>query len=637
MNQWTINETGNPKTSLSVLRDVFQYESFRHPQDEITDTLIEGRDAFALMPTGGGKSLCYQIPALVRDGVGVVISPLVALMKDQVEALQRKGVRAEALNSSIDYAEQRVIEESIKSGEIDLVYVSPERLATQRFQNLLRQSSLSLIAVDEAHCVVQWGNDFREDYAAIGPIVSSLRRQRSLPMIAVTASADPQTQKAILSGLHMQKAEVFAKSFDRENIKINIEAKFNPTKQLLDYLKDKDGQSGIVYRFTRKQVEETTKFLRKKGFPALAYHGGMSPEERTKNQDIFLNKTGHIAVATIAFGMGVDKPDVRFVAHLDMPSSMESYYQEIGRAGRDGERADAWMIYAESDLSRRLEMIDNAENIDDEHKVRQKNNLYSVLAFVESGECRRSTLLSHFGEDHSGNCSNCDRCLRPVERYDGTADAKLALKAVVSTNQLYGATHLSDVLRGKKSQKVTTKGHYQLPVFGKGSSRSQMNWRSVYRQLLAEGYLRYKADVPGSLQLTKKGRRCLIDHSTVLLNRDGTHVDPSEVLNGGYQRRVDGLRTQVSPERQALWDDLIRLRGEIAQQDHKLPAMVISDAILIKLVSSTPQSLVDLGRVLGSGDLNKVHKHAEKIIDLINTHTRKPEEVENTYETFSLF
>src|SRR5882757_4089849 len=504
--------------ALAVLRRVFGYDSFRGPQQEVIEHVIAGGDALVLMPTGGGKSLCYQIPALVRDGVGVVISPLIALMQDQVDALRALGVRAGFLNSTQDYESQRLVESAFVSGELDLLYLAPERLRGEQTLRLLDRGTISLFAIDEAHCVAQWGHDFRPDYLALSALHE---RWPTVPRIALTATATEATHAEIAARLNLADARHVVASFDRPNIQYRIVPKAEPKRQLLDLLRSEHaGDAGIVYCLSRASVEKTAEFLVDNDIPALPYHAGLEARTRAHHQSRFLREDGLVMVATIAFGMGIDKPDVRFVAHLDLPKSVEGYYQETGRAGRDGLPSTAWLAYGLQDVVQQRKMIDGSDG-DGAHRRKLGSHLDAMLALCETVECRRTRLLDYFGQQ-AESCGNCDTCLTPPESWDGTIAAQKLLSAVFrlknERRQKFGAGHLIDILLGKKTAKVIQHDHDTLTVFGIGEDLREIEWRGVVRQLLAQGLLAVEGD-HGTLLLTEASAAVLSRQREVMMRR----------------------------------------------------------------------------------------------------------------------
>ncbi|MFZ1538008.1 MAG: DNA helicase RecQ, partial [Chromatiaceae bacterium] len=508
-----------PPTPLDLLRRVFGYSDFRGAQERIIGRVIAGGDALVLMPTGGGKSLCFQIPALVRPGTGIVVSPLIALMQDQVDALHQLGLRAAFLNSSLNAGEARAVEQGLVSGQFDLLYVAPERLLSERFLSLLDQSRLALFAIDEAHCVSQWGHDFRPEYIQLNLLHE---RWPHIPRIALTATADGLTRQEIVERLDLAEADHFVSSFNRPNIRYRVVQKDQPRRQLLRFLREEHaGDSGIVYCLSRRSVEEVADFLRGEGFQALPYHAGLPAETRRQNQAAFLRDDQIIMVATIAFGMGIDKPDVRFVAHLDLPKSLEGYYQETGRAGRDGLPANAWLAYGLSDMVTLRHFIDISE-AEERFKRVEHHRLNAMLGFCETTACRRQVLLNYFGEEQERPCGNCDTCLEPVESWDGTQAARKALSCIFRTGMRFGANYLIEVLLGKDTARIKSCGHDRVSTFGIGQDLSADEWKSVYRQLVAAGLVRVDLAGHGALQLTEQSRPVLRGESKVRLRRDSS-------------------------------------------------------------------------------------------------------------------
>ena len=578
--------------ALDTLRAVFGYDSFRPPQADIVATLMAGGDALVVMPTGGGKSLCYQLPALLRDGCGVVVSPLIALMQDQVDALRELGVRAAYLNSSLAPASAAAVEAALRAGELDLLYLAPERLLQPRSLALLAAVDIALFAIDEAHCVSQWGHDFRADYLQLSLLQEHFPR---VPRIALTATADARTRGEIVSRLGLAQARQFVASFDRPNIRYRIALKDNPRQQLLRFLRDEHrGDAGIVYCLSRRKVDETARWLVQQGFPALPYHAGMGADERAGNQARFLREDGLIMVATIAFGMGIDKPDVRFVAHLDLPKTVESYYQETGRAGRDGRPANAWLVYGLQDVMKLRQMMDGSRG-SEAHKRAEQQRLNAMLGLCEHTGCRRQALLGYFGEELASPCGNCDTCLEPADTWDGTEAARMALSAVYRTGQRFGVAHLVDILRGVDSDKVRQFAHQRLPTFAVGSALDVNQWRSVFRQLVARAYLTVDLERYGALRLREKARPLLRGEESLPLRRDATPARRSATALP--RRNPDG--SGVDSE---LWEALRECRKALAREQGVPPYMIFHDRTLEALCLERPRDLAAFGAISGVGE-----------------------------------
>ena len=604
-----MTESPIAQRALHVLETVFGYASFRGQQAEIVELIARGGDALVLMPTGGGKSLCYQIPSLLRDGVGVVISPLIALMQDQVDALAEVGVRAAFLNSTQTFEEASRIERQVRNGELDLVYVAPERLMTPRCLDLLAASKIALFAIDEAHCVSQWGHDFRPEYIKLSVLHE---RFPTVPRIALTATADQQTRTEIAHRLQLDEAKMFVSSFDRPNIRYQIVEKSNGRKQLLDFIEaEHAGDAGIVYCLSRKKVEETAEFLNSSGITALPYHAGMDYAKRTANQARFLREEGIVMTATIAFGMGIDKPDVRFVAHLDLPKSIEGYYQETGRAGRDGLSANAWMAYGLQDVVQQRRMIEESDAADTFKRV-LSDKLDAMLGLCETLSCRRRHLLDYFGQQ-AGPCGNCDTCLNPPVSFNATVPVQKLLSAIYRVDQRFGAGHVLDVLRGVDSEKVKQWRHDQLSVFGIGSQSTEAEWRAILRQSIALGLVVVDYDSYNALKLTDLAKPVL---------RGGEQVQLREYQKPVKTKRVAGkpskgyVETDLAGHDQVIFDKLRWWRVETARK-HNVPAYVIfHDATMREIAKARPASLNDLRGVSGVGE-KKLETYGDEIVRLI--------------------
>ncbi|RIV36900.1 DNA helicase RecQ [Micromonospora radicis] len=612
--------TGDDSAALETLRRVFGYDAFRGFQREVIEHVVAGGDALVLMPTGGGKSLCYQIPALVRDGVAVVISPLIALMQDQVDALTAVGVRAGFLNSTLDPGTRRLVEAQFVAGEIDLLYLAPEALASRATLSLLDRGRIGLFAIDEAHCVSQWGHDFRPDYLNLSMLHE---RWPGVPRIALTATATGATRSEIATRLNLTEARHFVASFDRPNIQYRIVPKREPRKQLLALLRDEHpGEAGIVYCLSRASVEKTAEFLVAAGIDALPYHAGLDAATRAANQQRFLRADGVVMVATIAFGMGVDKPDVRFVAHLDLPKSVEGYYQETGRAGRDGLPSTAWLAYGLQDVVQQRRMIDTSEG-DLAHRRNLAAHLDAMLALCETVRCRRVQLLDYFGQLLDGTCGNCDTCLEPPESWDGTVAAQKLLSTVFrldrERNQRFGAGHCIDILLGRNTDKITQFRHDSLTVFGIGAELSEAEWRGVVRQLLAEGLLAVEGDY-GTLALTDASAEVLGKRRTVMLRREPARQaqagQAGQAGRAGRTAKPRGAATvvaELSAEAAGTFERLRAWRAATAKEQGVPAYVIFHDATLRQIAADAPSSLAELSRISGVGE-NKLAKYGEQLL-----------------------
>ncbi len=589
-----------------ILQTVFGYQSFRPPQDDIIQTVIDGGDALVLMPTGGGKSLCYQIPALARTGCGVVVSPLIALMQDQVTAMRQIGVRASFLNSTMTMDAALEVEVAVRNGELDLLYIAPERLNQERTLALLQASPLALFAIDEAHCVSQWGHDFRADYLRLGVLHELFP---DIPRIALTATADERTRQEIISRLNLFEARRFIAGFDRPNIRYRITLKHNARTQLLRFLKEEhSADAGIIYCLSRRKTEETAFWLQQQGFNALPYHAGLDAAIRADHQSRFLREEGIIIVATIAFGMGIDKPDVRFVAHLDLPKTVESYYQETGRAGRDGEPANAWMVYGLQDVIKLRQMMAGSGG-SEEHKRAEQHRLNAMLGLCEITSCRRQTLLAYFGDDQEKPCGNCDNCLQPVATWDGTEAARMALSAVYRTGQRFGVNHLIDVLRGSQTEKIAQFNHHELVTYGVGKALDNKQWRSVFRQLVARGFLSVDLERFGALRLEEKCRPLLRGEQDIELRRDAPQSKAKRTTKTRLSADIDV----------ALWEALRECRREMAEEQGVPPYVIFHDRTLQELCVSVPQTLSQFSEIGGVGE-RKLGKYGAIFLAVINEH-----------------
>lgn len=591
--------------ALGILKDVFGYDAFRGNQAAIIERVAAGGDALVLMPTGGGKSLCYQVPGLLRDGLAVIVSPLIALMDDQVATLDELGVAAVALNSTLSADEQREIAERIRRGEIKFLYLAPERLVQPRMLAFLQRLQVALFAIDEAHCVSQWGHDFRPEYLQLGQLAELFP---GVPRIALTATADKRTREEIAQRLHLENAERFLSSFDRPNIFYRIQPKDQPRKQLLAFLAARKGDAGIVYCLSRKKVEEVADFLSAQGYPALPYHAGLPNELRAYHQKRFLNEEGLIMVATIAFGMGIDKPNVRFVCHLDLPKSLEAYYQETGRAGRDGLPADAWMAYGLQDVIFLKQMLAGSEG-DERHKRVEQHKLDAMLALCEETRCRRQALLAYFDEVLEQPCGHCDTCVDNVQTWDATEPARQALSAIYRSGQRYGVGHLVDILLGRENDKIRAAGHQHLPVFGIGKALAEGDWRTLFRQLVARGLADVDLDGYGGLRLTDACRPLLRGEVTLELRRDLKPQQAAKASGSSASQLVRG-------EEREQWEALRALRRKLAEEHGVPPYVIFPDSTLLEMLRSQPRNLSEMARVSGVG-ARKLERYGEAFLEVL--------------------
>ncbi len=591
-------------TPQTILKDVFGYRDFRGEQQAIIEAALDGRDSLVIMPTGGGKSLCYQIPSMLREGTGLVISPLIALMQDQVTALNENGIAAEYLNSSQSFDEMRAVTERLRRGELQLLYIAPERLNTEHTRALLREIPISMIAIDEAHCVSQWGHDFRHDYLTLGELGALFP---GVPRMAVTATATDRTRDEIVARLELNEPDIYIAPFDRANISYAVQVKTDAKRQLLKFLQARRGEAGIIYCLSRKKTESVAAQLCDEGFDALPYHAGLAAEVRRENQRRFLVEDGVIICATIAFGMGIDKPNVRFVVHFDLPKSMESYYQETGRAGRDGEPAAAWMVYGLQDVVRLRQMLDESVAAE-EFKRYERYKLDALLGWCEVTGCRRRPLLAYFGDALVEDCGNCDGCLVPVVTWEGAEAAQKLLSAVYRTGQRFGAAYIVDVLLGKASDKIEQNGHDQLSVFGIGKDKASATWRSVTRQLVVAGHLRADAERYGALVLTDTSRGVLRGETPLQFREDPK-------LPAAVARRSSKARA-VAPQDEGLWEALRECRQSLASE-HDVPAYVIfHDKTLHEMLQYRPQTEAAMLDISGVGQ-TKLDRYGWQFLEII--------------------
>lgn len=611
------------KSPRQILKSVFGYDNFRGNQEEIIDYTIAGNSSLVLMPTGGGKSLCYQVPALCLDGLCIVISPLIALMQDQVSALKEYGIKAEALNSGLEYRAVVRTREAIKSGGLKLLYVAPERLMTEEFLGFISDVKISMFAIDEAHCISSWGHDFRPEYLALSKLSELFP---NIPRLALTATADVLTRNEIVSKLNLQGGKVFLSSFDRPNIKYGILPKDNANAQLVNFLNRHQGEAGVVYCMSRNGVEKTAEYLKEKGFSALPYHAGLDKSMRMQNQDTFLKEDGIIMVATIAFGMGIDKSDVRFVIHLDMPKSVESYYQETGRAGRDGLPSEALMLYGMQDVAMLWSMVNSSE-AEEKYKRIEQRKVAALLGLCETVHCRRKVILEYFGEKVAAeNCNNCDNCFNPVKSFDGTVVTQKVISAVYRTGQIFGAGHVIDNLLGKNTERMMRFGHDKLSTFGIGTELTEKQWKSVFRQLVSMGLLVVDMENHGSIKLSSDYKTVLNSGYPIYLRHDPEEEKKGKITKESSAEKVKLQSDKTKPsietqEEQELFARLKAKRLELAKAQNLPPYIIFHDTALIEMAKVKPETLEGMSNISGVGAM-KLEKYGEVFLEVMNEYRR---------------